>query len=81
MHDMISLGTTFTTGQIVPEDGNYQLVNDNTKPEWSRTNLSRVIVLLKGKSFPPHPDTGAVAEWRFIRVISSAGHDNPDMDQ
>ena len=78
MNQLTELGTIFTTGSTVPENGNYMLVNDDTKPDWTLTNLGRVLPFKAGDSFPPHPDTDESTEWQFIRVQSTIGRYHPE---
>jgi hypothetical protein len=33
-----------------------------------RTNMGRVFRFSKGDILPGHPDTGAPAEWRYMRI-------------
>jgi len=61
------LGSSFLTGELAPETGTYQLVNDRPE-ELPRIDLSRVIHVNEGEPLPPHPDTGAPVRWRFVRV-------------
>ena len=78
MNPLTELGTIFSTGNSVPENGDYMLLNDDTKPDWTHTNLGRVLPLKAGDSFPAHPDTDESTEWQFIRVRSTIGRYHPE---
>jgi hypothetical protein len=65
--DQDYLGQTFRTGDTVPADGQYQLVGDDHNPV-ERIDDGRVRYFTTGDTLPPHPDNGAPAEWRFMRV-------------
>jgi hypothetical protein len=63
------LGQLFKSGEPAPESGTYQLVNDD--PDLNeRRNMGRVFNFQHGEELPNHPDTGAAAEWRYMRVTA-----------
>lgn len=64
------LGKNFRTGESAPEAGAYQLMGDDPHAD-ERTNMGRVFRYRKGEALPAHPDTGAPAEWRYMRIKES----------
>lgn len=64
------LGNTYKTGDPAPEAGAYQLLGDDPLVD-ERTNMGRVFRFDKGDTLPGHPDTGAPAEWRYMRIKES----------
>jgi hypothetical protein len=66
------LGDVFKTGDTAPQDGNFQLIGEDTSGAGhARTDTGRVIRLAEGEALPAHPDTGQPTEWRFIRVTKT----------
>lgn len=61
------LNSVYSSGDPAPEKGTYQLVDDDPNVDM-RTDRSRVIRLDQGEPIPPHPDTSAPAQWRFVRL-------------
>ncbi len=61
------LGSIYSSGDPAPEKGTYQLLNDDPNVD-PRTDRSRVIRLDQGDAIPPHPDTSASTQWRFVRL-------------
>lgn len=69
------LGGIFMTGEVVPETGQYQLLDnrDDVDPRDSEADV--VLMFYAGEHFPSHPQTGGKALWRFVRVASTRIHE------
>lgn len=72
---MEHLGGIFMSGEIVPETGQYQLLDNSDDFDPQESGADVVLMFYQGDPFPYHPDTGGNALWRFVRVVSTRGHE------